>query len=107
MMPLLDGERLTPMGLRLVGMIDRHIAAKAGMTDELRHYAAAVYRARLMKPAQWIAAYPEKAEALWVYFHEADEEADSELPPTMNQRRTHHRGAENTERTWRDTVGED
>jgi hypothetical protein len=78
MLPLVEGERLTSMGLRLVGMIDRHVAAKAGMTDELRHYAAAVYRARLMKPAQWVAAYPEKAEALWAYFH--GEGDDGDLP---------------------------
>lgn len=77
-----DQNRLTASGLRLIGQIDRHLAAKAGLTDELRHYAAAVYRTRLMKPAEWLAQYPDKAEALWMYLNGNSDDADSDEPPT-------------------------
>ncbi len=80
-----DQNRLTASGLRLVGQINRHLAAKTSMTDELRHYAAAVYRTRLMKPAEWLAQYPDKAEALWTYLNNSEDELDSDEPPTSGE----------------------
>jgi hypothetical protein len=80
-----EQNRLTASGLWLIGQIDRHIAAKTGMTEELRHYAAAVYRTRLMKPAEWLAQYPDKAEALWTYLHGNNDERDSDEPPTSGE----------------------
>ncbi len=81
-----DNNRLTASGQRLVTQIDRHLAAKRPMTDEMRHYAAAVYRARLMRPMEWLSTYPDKAEAIWAFFNqEGDEEDDLPPPPFCGQ----------------------
>lgn len=78
-----ENGRLTPMGSRLIRTIDGYLAARKGMTDELRHYSAAVYRARLMKPAEWLSQYPDKAQALWDLFYppEQDDDFDADMPP--------------------------
>ena len=76
-----ENQRLTQIGSRLIFLIDRHIAAKSGMTEELRHYSAAVYRTRLMKPSQWLEQYPDKADALWAYFA-PEIDTDDDQPPS-------------------------
>jgi hypothetical protein len=85
--PFVSNGRLTPMGSRLIRTIDGYLAAKKGMTDELRHYSAAVYRARLMKPAEWLQPYPDTAQAVGDPFFTA-EDSDDELaspPPPRRQ----------------------
>ncbi len=77
--------RLTPIGNRLIRSIDSALAVKKGMTDELRHYSAAVYRARLMKPADWLRQYPDKAQALWAHFHPQEDDLDDAPPPPRRQ----------------------
>ncbi len=80
MSTFVENERLTQLGSRLIRLINVHIASKAGMTEELRHYSEVVYKAGLMKPSQWLEKYPEKADALWSYFaSELDE--DDDQPP--------------------------
>lgn len=81
MTTFVENQRLTKIGSRLISMMDRHIATKSGMTEELRHYSAAVYKTRLMKPSQWLELYPDKAEALWVYFS-AEIDGDDDRPPS-------------------------
>lgn len=81
-MPIyIENKRLTKVGTHLVQLINQHIAAKSGMTEELRHYTAAVYKARLMKPAQWLEQYPDKADVLWSTFASEISE-DEDQPPT-------------------------
>ena len=82
MSTFVENQRLTPMGRRLIRLIDGHIAAKAGMTEELRHYSAAVYKTRLMKPSQWLEQYPDKAAALWSYL--APEQSDDDDQPPQS-----------------------
>ena len=69
------------MGKQLIRLIDQHIAAKTGMSEELRHYAAVVYKTRLMKPAQWLERYPEKAESLWLTLMPEAGDDDDDQPP--------------------------
>ncbi len=71
-----EDDKLTLHGSRLLRLIDDHLRRKAGMTDELRHYSAVVYRARLMKPVEWMRDYPDKADALWAYFYPDDADND-------------------------------
>ena len=77
-----ENQHLTKIGSQLIRMIDGHLAAKSGMSEDLRHYSAAVYRTRLMKPSQWLEKYPDKAEALWIYF--ASEIADDDDHPPLS-----------------------
>ena len=81
MTQFVENNRLTPQGSQLIRLIDRHIAAKTGMSEELRHYAAAVYRTRLMKPTQWLEQFPDKATALWAHFNLQLDEDNSDTPP--------------------------
>ncbi len=80
-----ENNRLTARGHHLVRLIDTCIARKTGMTDELRHYAAAVYRTRLMKPVEWFQKYPDKVEALWAYFDPQPDVETDEPPRTGRQ----------------------
>lgn len=79
-----EDSQITPHGRQLIRMIDQHIAAKTGMTEELRHYAAVVYKTRLMKPTQWLERYPEKAETLWSHLMpDAPNDDDDDQPPSF------------------------
>lgn len=71
-------DRLTPEGIRLVRMIDAHLSAKKPMTPELRHYAAMVYQARLLKPTQWLEQFEDKAQTVWALFQPEDHPDDDE-----------------------------
>jgi len=82
MTTFVENQRLTGAGSQLIRLIDRHIAAKSGMSEELRHYSAVVYRTRLMKPSQWLEKYPDKAEALWTIF--ASEISDDDDKPPQS-----------------------
>ncbi|MEP6988077.1 MAG: hypothetical protein ABI970_20915 [Chloroflexota bacterium] len=82
MSTFVENQHLTPLGSRLIRLIDEHIASRSGMTEELRHYSAAVYKTHLMKPSQWLEKYPEKADALWAYFAPEQSDDDDDQPPT-------------------------
>ena len=75
-----ENQHLTKVGSYLIRLINEHIAAKSGMTEELRHYSAAVYKTRLMKPSQWLEQYPDKADALWAYFAPEIDDDDDQPP---------------------------
>ncbi len=79
MTTFVENQRLTKMGSYLIRLINEHIAAKSGMTEELRHYSAVVYKTRLMKPSQWLEQFPDKADSLWAHF--APEIADDDDKP--------------------------
>lgn len=76
-----ENNQTTLIGKQLIRLIDQHIAAKTGMSEELRHYSTVVYKTRLMKPAQWLERYPEKAEILWNTL--MPDESDDDQPPTF------------------------
>jgi hypothetical protein len=73
------------MGTELIRLIDRHIGRGKQVTVDLRHYVVMVYRTRWLKPMEWLEQYPEKAMALWGFFHpetapSADVEDDPDAP---------------------------
>ncbi len=80
MTTFVENQRLTKVGSYLIRLINEHIAAKSSMTEELRHYSAAVYKTRLMKPSQWLKQYPDKADALWAYFAPEIDDNDDQPP---------------------------
>ncbi len=80
MTTFVENQRLTPIGSQLIRLINDHIAARSGMTEELRHYSAAVYKTRLMKPTQWLEQYPDKAETLWASFAPEIDDDDDQPP---------------------------
>ncbi len=82
MSTFVENQRLTRAGSYLIRLINEHIAAKSGMTEELRHYSAVVHKTRLMKPSEWLEQYPEKADALWAYFTPEIGDDDGDKPPT-------------------------
>lgn len=68
--------RMTPFGVRLWRAMDDCLRRKSGMTPELRHYSTLVYRARLLKPQEWMEQHPDKAEALWAHFFPDEDDAE-------------------------------
>ena len=60
---------VSPMGKRLLGLMDDHLRTKGDMPFELRHYQGLVAKSRLLSAAQWLHDHEDKALVLWNYYN--------------------------------------